>query len=110
MERTRNQNRQADRLLQEIKNDHGIVIIGCDCNSYETSSSYRLLDRGLKNASREVGLTFPFGSLSGARQDVSLNHIDYIWYAGDIGPRRVYKILDGGGSDHLPVLAIFEMN
>jgi len=110
MERTRNQNQQADRLLQEIKNDQGIVIIGCDCNSYETSSSYRLLDGGLKNASREVGLTFPFGSLSGARQDVSLNHIDYIWYAGDIGPRRVYKILDGGGSDHLPVLAIFEMN
>jgi len=109
-ERTISQNRQAEIVLQEINDDGGIVIIGCDCNSYETSSSYRVLDGIMENASHEVGLNFPFGSLSGARQDVSLKHIDYIWYAGDIDPRRAYKILDGGGSDHLPVLVIFEMN
>lgn len=110
MERTKNQNRQADIILREIKEAGGSVIVGCDCNSYETSSSYKILDETMENASRETGLALPFGNLPATRPDVSFDHIDYIWYLGDLNPIRVYKILDDGGSDHLPVLAIFEMN
>lgn len=110
MERTRNQNRQARIVLQEVNDEDGIVIVGCDCNSYETSSSYRILDGDLENAARRVGLTIALDGLPGVRQDTSFTHIDYVWFRGGMDPVRIYKILDQGGSDHLPVLAIFEMD
>ena len=107
MERTREQNRQAEIILNQIGEKDEIVIFGCDCNSYETSSTYRMIDQYLDNAAREVGLLLIGNELSGAKQDISPNHIDYVWYRGDIEPISVYKILDSGGSDHLPVLATF---
>ncbi len=106
MERTFNQNRQANMVLGESRIQKGIVVIGCDCNSYETSSSYRILSSRLKNSAREV--------MGGWRrcfawnETIYLQHIDYVWYRGAINPVNVFKITDSGGSDHLPVLAVFE--
>jgi vancomycin resistance protein VanJ len=108
MERTREQNRQAEIILEQIGEDNEIVIFGCDCNSYETSSTSQMIDQVLDNAARKVGLLLIGNELPGAKQDISLNHIDYVWYRGDIEPIRVYKILNSGGSDHLPVLAAFD--
>jgi endonuclease/exonuclease/phosphatase (EEP) superfamily protein YafD len=109
MERTRIQNLQAQIVLDHIGDRGGIVILGCDCNTHETSSTYRILDEDLDNSSRLAGLVFPFGGLPGARQDVYLSHIDYVWYNGGLAPHRVFKILDSGGSDHLPVLAVLDL-
>ena len=110
MKRTRDQNRQANLVLQAVSDESGMTIIGCDCNSYETSSSYRILDGSLENAARQTGFMISLVDLPGIRQDTSLTHIDYVWSRGDIAPMRVFKILDNGGSDHLPVLATFEMD
>ena len=107
MERTREQNRQAEMILNQISEENDIVIFGCDCNSYETASTYRMLDQYLDNSAREVGLLWMRDAFSGAEQDISLNHIDFVWYRGAIEPIRVYTILNSGGSDHLPVLATF---
>ncbi len=46
-QRTGDQNRQVELLLAEIERQEGTVILGCDCNSYETSSSVKILDHEL---------------------------------------------------------------
>jgi endonuclease/exonuclease/phosphatase (EEP) superfamily protein YafD len=109
-ERTVDQNRQAKVLLEQIRKKEEIVIIGCDCNSYETSSSYRILSHVMNNAARKVGWLLKGSELAQAKQDTDLQHIDYIWYHGAIEPTSVHAIGDRGGSDHLPVLARFSFN
>ncbi|MFN8459100.1 MAG: hypothetical protein U0401_31370 [Anaerolineae bacterium] len=108
--RTGDQNRQAELLLAEIQRHAGTVLLGCDCNSYETSSSVRILDHVMDNAARNVGWRLPGNEPAQASQDTQLQHIDYVWYRGDVEPIGVYTISDSGGSDHLPVLAVFEMD
>jgi len=110
MERTVNQNRQASIVLNQIADEEGIIIVGCDCNSYETSGSYRIFDQVVDNSAWNVGWLLWGDNLPGSKQDLSLQHIDYVWYKDGITPTGVYKITDDGGSDHLPVLAIFEIN
>jgi endonuclease/exonuclease/phosphatase (EEP) superfamily protein YafD len=85
------------------------VIIGCDCNTKETSSSYRLLDESFDAASYQVGWRFPGMELAGARQDVNIQHIDFIWYRGALQPLVAYELNDNAGSDHQPVLALFDL-
>jgi len=109
MQRTADQNRQVRILLDQIHKEQGVVIVDCDCNSYETSSSYRIFDQFMDNVAHQTGWLWDGNELSGVKQDVYLQHIDHVWYRGDIMPKRVYKIKDNGGSDHLPVLAIFDM-
>ena len=109
MERTVDQNRQANLLLDEIADQDGIVILGCDCNSYETSSSYRILDQVLDNSSRNIDVLMALDFPAGAKRDLYPWHFDYVWYEGDVMPLGTYKITDSGGSDHLPVLAIFSL-
>ena len=109
VERTHAQNRQVEILLEELQGVSGPVLIGCDCNSQETSSSYRMLDRWFENAAHQVGWRFPGIKLVGAAQDTRMQHIDFIWYRGALEPFAAYKIRDSGGSDHHPVLTLFDL-
>lgn len=109
VERTVEQNQQAKILLGETNNEDGIVIIGCDCNSTETSSSYRLLDQRLENAARQAGWLLNLNAPTNSDLDTNLQHIDYVWSRGSLGARGVFTINDSGGSDHLPVLAVFNL-
>jgi endonuclease/exonuclease/phosphatase (EEP) superfamily protein YafD len=108
-QKTAVQNRQAQLVLEEAKKLGGTVIVGCDCNSYETSSSVHIFDQSLDNSAREAGWFVGKNERAGTRWDTALQHIDYIWYRGRVQPIAVYKIKDDGGSDHFPVLAIFQM-
>ena len=105
---TNAQNQQVELLWEELQNEPGYVIIGCDCNSKETSSSYRMLDQWFDSTAYQVGWQFPGTKRPGARQDTNLQHIDYVWYRGGLQPVAVYEIRDSGGSDHHPVLALFD--
>ena len=107
MERTFHQNRQAALILDQVTDSDGIVILGCDCNSYETSSSCRMFDQALDNSSRNTDVLAALDFPAGAKRDLYPWHIDYVWYKGDVRPVGTYKITDSGGSDHLPVLSIF---
>jgi len=109
MQRTFNQNRQAELVLERLKEENGTIIVGCDCNSYETSSSYRIFDAWLDNSAREVGWVLGGITLPGTKPDTRLQHIDHIWYRGVVEPMNVFKVTDNGGSDHLPVLAVFSI-
>jgi endonuclease/exonuclease/phosphatase (EEP) superfamily protein YafD len=107
MEMTTAQNEQVRILLTELENGNGLVLLGCDCNSKETSSSYRILDQVLNSAAHDVGWLWNGSEVAGLKADKDLQHIDYVWYRGAVDPLRVYKIKDSGGSDHLPVFAVF---
>jgi endonuclease/exonuclease/phosphatase (EEP) superfamily protein YafD len=107
--RTNQQNHQVEVLFEELLNEPGPVIIGCDCNSKETSSSYRMLDQQFDSAAYQVGWQFRGIELVGAKQDTNIQHIDFIWYRGALEPFAAYEINDSGGSDHHPVLALFDL-
>ena len=106
-QRVTDQNRQASLLLKETQSHTGTVILACDCNSKETSTSYRLLAGTMINAARTTGWRIGTPAIAGARQDTDVQHIDYVFYRGAVKPVQVYAVQDSGGSDHLPVLAIF---
>lgn len=110
MERTYTQNRQANIILNEIKSKTEIVVMGCDCNRYETSSSYRILDEMLDNSARTVEWLAAITSPVGANRDLALDHIDFVWYKGNLTSVGTYKIFADGGSDHIPILATFVIN
>lgn len=102
--RTKTQNRQAEILLELIRQEQGTVILGCDCNSLETSESMRMLSQVLRNGSREVGWR-PFSSTkAGAEPDDGLRRIDYVMQRGELKAVGAYLLNDSGGSDHRPVL------
>ena len=103
-QRTARQNRQAEVVLGQVEDFDGIVIVGCDCNSYETSSSYRIFDRSMNNSARETGWV-----LGEAELGTALQQIDYVWYRGSLKPIWVNKLRDSDGSDHFPVLSAFQM-
>lgn len=109
MQRTTEQNRQAQILLANVltADPKQIIILGCDCNSKETGSSYRLLSHRLINAARAVGWRIGATPLPGTTADRELLHIDYLFYTGPLTTHGVYKILESGGSDHLPVVGEF---
>ena len=107
--RTTAQNHQVELLWKELQNEPGYVLIGCDCNSKETSSSYRMLDQWFDSAAYQVGWQFPGIQRMGARQDTNMQHIDFVWYRGALKPVAAYEIRDSGGSDHHPVLAVFDL-
>lgn len=108
-QRTQEQNRQAQILLDNIltADPKPIIILGCDCNSKETGSSYRLLSGPLTNAARAVGwqlgVTLPPNTFA----DRELMHIDYLFFRGPLLVNQLYKVGESGGSDHLPVVGEF---
>ncbi len=104
------QNRQARLLIEEVSQQQGITIVGCDCNSNETSGSQRILATVMQNTAREVGWRLHGSRLRNAKPDRDLLHIDYVFYRGQLSPVGMYTIQDSGGSDHFPVLALFRFN
>ncbi|HRQ37416.1 MAG TPA: hypothetical protein PLD25_05830 [Chloroflexota bacterium] len=103
--RTWLQNRQAELLLAALAQQEGSIIVGCDCNSKESSSSYRMLAETLANAAHSR----PTFSLPGASPDRNVQHIDYILYRGNLRANGTYVIHSSGGSDHQPIVAIFSV-
>lgn len=107
MERTAEQNRQVEIILNDLAEETNSVILACDCNTYETASSYRLLEDWLTNSTRSAGWNPLQPKPAGVHVDNDLRHIDYIWFRGALSPVGVYTVTDTGGSDHRPVIANF---
>jgi endonuclease/exonuclease/phosphatase (EEP) superfamily protein YafD len=103
------QARQAQIIIDEALAQDETVVLGCDCNSRETAGSYRMLAQVMTNSARAVGWVPSEPSIAGAQRDVSLWHIDYVFYRGDLKAVEVDTIMDSGGSDHKPVVAILSL-
>jgi vancomycin resistance protein VanJ len=108
-ERIAEQERQARLLIDEVRKHDDRVILACDCNSKETSGAYRILTDHLTSAARVVGWVLAEPTFAGAQRDTDLQHIDYVFYRGDLSAVEADLIRDTAGSDHLPVLAVVEM-
>ena len=109
MGRTVAQNMQAQLIIDELHKYKGIVILGCDCNSKETSSSYRILASTLNNSARVAGWSLFGKTPENTKYDRNMQHIDYVFYRGELEPVQVVTIKNRGGSDHSPILAFFEV-
>lgn len=107
LERTQLQNQQAQMLVREVQQREGTVIMGCDCNATEISTTYRILEQAFMNTARVSGRSADKTSLEDTKPDRNLLHIDYIFFRGPLLPLGTYVAQDSGGSDHLPVLTRF---
>lgn len=100
---------QAQRLLAELRRHQSdIILMGCDCNSVDTSTTQRLLNRQLTNAAKTTGWVLPQLDKPAIGPFYFPHRIDYIFYRGKVIARKVYTIYDSGGSDHRPVWAAFD--
>ena len=100
------QNEQARRLVDEaIHSDDQVVILGCDCNGQETTSTYAILREAMTNAAREAGWRVGAPIPAGTHPDRDPLHIDYVFYRGPVQVKGVYAVKDSVGSDHQPVIA-----
>lgn len=103
------QRRQAALLVSKIEQHAGVAILGCDCNAQETSDSYRVLSQAMQNAARTNGWRWAVPPPAGAQRENRLERLDYVFYRGPFDPVGVYIVQNAGGSDHQPVLALFDL-
>ncbi len=108
-QRTQEQNRQTELLLETLETYGDLAIIACDCNSMELSSSYRILKKSMKSASREIGWQIGNQAI-GTSPDLNLRHIDFVFYQGNIEPTTTFLVDDMGGSDHKPLVVDFALS
>ncbi|MCP4420189.1 MAG: hypothetical protein GY805_26590 [Chloroflexi bacterium] len=108
-QRTVAQNRQAQILIDYVTSQNGSVVLGCDCNSHETSSSYRLLTRVLQNAARFTGWNWIASKSSTLLPDNNLQHIDFVLYTDQLEPVRTHRVRHTAGSDHRPIVVDFRL-
>lgn len=100
---------QAQRLLTEFEHHQSeIILLGCDCNSVDPSTTQRLLNQQLTNGAKTTGWVLPQLDKPAIGPFYFPHRIDYIFYRGKVVARNVYTVYDSGGSDHLPVWAAFD--
>ena len=102
------QNKQA-KLLIDFLQKHGssAIVLACDCNSHATASTHRILQTFFTDAAAHIGWALGSTPVKNAIYERDLNRVDYIWYSGALTPAGVYRMIDSGGSDHLPVFGDF---
>lgn len=105
----------ASLLEQEVLATPGPVILGGDFNTTDQTQLYRRLVRHLRNAHWEAGFGFGFTYPSTEVRVLGLTlpklvRIDHIFYTDHLQVLSAGTVNDSGGSDHLPVTAIFNLN
>jgi endonuclease/exonuclease/phosphatase (EEP) superfamily protein YafD len=101
-------NRQINGMLDVVRDEEGIVIVGGDFNMSDSSIFYdhvaSEMTDGFRQAGTGLGLSWP-----NARRETALPswtppvmRIDYVWYRGDVSATNAYMGAQLG-SDHLPV-------
>lgn len=106
----KDQNTQAQMIIDAVKlrKDSAAAFLACDCNSQETASTNKLLRTYFKDTLREIGFQLGRRPVNGRlKYELDLSHIDYIWFAGNVTPRAIYRARESAGSDHAPVMAEF---
>ncbi len=102
-------------LENEILPLSGPVILGGDFNVTEQTELYRRITRHLRNAHEEgghgFGFTFPSSDrrFGGRLPLFPMVRIDHIFYSPHFTLISAETIADGGGSDHLPIVAELEL-
>lgn len=96
---------QVERLLADIRDQRGPVLLAGDFNLTDRTYDYRRLADALTDAyvaaGSGLGLTFPSADRWGLGP---LIRIDYIWTGPTVSAREV-KVVDSAGSDHHGLVA-----
>jgi vancomycin resistance protein VanJ len=102
-------------LENEVLALTGPVILGGDFNVTEQTELYRRITRHLRNTHEEggrgFGFTFPSSDrrFGGRLPLFPLVRIDHIFYSSHFTLLSSTTIPDSGGSDHLPIVAVFHL-
>ncbi|MGF1524391.1 MAG: endonuclease/exonuclease/phosphatase family protein [Leptolyngbyaceae cyanobacterium] len=104
----RDQNKQAKLLIDVLQDyESDAFILGCDCNSRATASTNKILEHFFLDAANVVGWGLGNTPIEASVHEHDLNRIDYIWYAGALKTKGVYRIANSGGSDHQLIFSDF---
>ena len=102
------QNKQAKLLIDVLQDyESDAFVLGCDCNSRETTSTNKILEHFFTDAAKVIGWGLGSTPVANSIHEHDLNRIDYLWYAGVLKTKGVYRIIDSGGSDHQLVFSDF---
>lgn len=107
----KDQNEQVLAIQNELlqRGDVVATFLACDCNSQETASTNRLLEKTFKDTFRSIGWQLGSTPDPNLRFERNLTHIDYIWFSGKAKPTAIYRGRQTAGSDHEPVIADFRL-
>ena len=100
-------------LAEDIIPTDGPLILGGDFNTTDQTQIYRMVNQQLKNAhweaGRGFGFTFPFRRrpIRGIFPMPQVVRIDHIFYSDHFFAHSAGTLPEAGGSDHLPVIAVF---
>ena len=103
------QRHQAVVLAKEVEQQANATILACDCNAEETSDAYRVLGVTLQNAARIGGWAWGDIPPVGTRSEHRLERLDYVFFHGGVRPAGEYVVENSGGSDHHPLLVVFDL-
>lgn len=99
---------QAELLvLEATKQPSDLVIVGCDCNTRELMSTYKVLATHFHQAAQSFGWQPTATTPNDTFPDLNPQHLDYIFYTGKAVPQLVYKLKQQAGSDHYPLVTDF---
>ena len=97
------QDRELERLLEELDDLEGRIIVAGDLNMTDQSPGYREVTRRLADAYRRAGWglghTFPDREVRSIPTPFPLVRIDYIFHSRDMSTTRAY-VGDRGGPNH----------
>jgi vancomycin resistance protein VanJ len=100
---TSTQDRELERLFQEMEKLGGPIVAVGDFNMTDQSPGYRKLTRNLEDAYREAGWgfghTFPDVEVRSIATPLPVVRIDYVFHSRDMAARRAY-VGDRGGPNH----------
>jgi vancomycin resistance protein VanJ len=100
-------------LAEDIIPADGPLVLGGDFNTTDQTQVYRMISQQLHNAHWEAGwgfgFTFPFyrGRIRGILPLPQFVRIDHIFYSEHFLAHSAGTLTESGGSDHLPVVAVF---
>ena len=100
-------------LAEDVIPTDGPLILGGDFNTTDQTQIYRMVNQHLYNAHQEAGwgfgFTFPFRRrpIRGIFPVPQVVRIDHIFFDDHFFAQSAGTLTESGGSDHLPVVAVF---
>jgi vancomycin resistance protein VanJ len=107
---------QIATIQDAVRQSGPPTIVACDCNMTDLTSAYAQLTTTLLDTHSERGWGFghtllvPRGLEISSTINVPLQRIDYLFHSPEIVATKALVLDDDGGSDHLPLVAQFDLS
>lgn len=98
---------EAETLMQHVAERKAPMLILCDCNMTRTNLTYDMLASVMADSFAEAGWGFGNSVMPGSIP-LPLLRIDYMWHSPELSVRSI-RVGPDVSSDHLPVIATFDL-